>query len=117
MYQVGDRVERCIEDMWFAAMVEGVTLTRKMVKLRYFDDDNVEDNVPMAEVRRIDLSESKEGAYESKGSGSEYKDNGSSSSSVRVGGKCVPKESTLLKPLYGLVEDDEAEREAEAPLH
>jgi hypothetical protein len=54
MFEVGGRIERCIEDMWFAAIIEGVNLTRKLLKIRFLDDGNVEEGVPMADCRRCD---------------------------------------------------------------
>ncbi len=54
MFEVGGRIERCIEDMWFAAIIEGVNLTRKLLKIRFLDDGNVEEGVPMADCRRSD---------------------------------------------------------------
>jgi len=112
MFQVGDAVERNIEDMWFSAIVEGVNLTRRQLKVRYLDDDNIEEGVPMTDCRQRNVEvyegESK-GNYESKGH--DYKGGEVYKSGISIG-----KKETLKKPLLGMIEDDCKLREASVPI-
>ena len=112
MFKVGEVVERNLEDMWFLAVIEGINLTRRQLKLRYLDDDNVEEGVPMTECRLQNAEgcgDESKGNYESKGydfkSGEEYR------SGVSIG-----KEDTLKKPLRGMIEDDWKLRAASVPV-
>jgi hypothetical protein len=109
MFQVGDVIQRCIEDMWFTAVIESVNLTRRMLKVRYTDDGNIEENVPMADCRQQLAAEAKE-SYESKG-GNESKWGEEGKLGIAVG-----KNETLKKPLLGLIEDDSHVREASVPV-
>lgn len=112
MFQVGDAVERNIEDMWFSAIVEGVNLTRRQLKVRYLDDNNIEEGVPMTDCRQRNVEvyegESK-GNYESKGH--DYKGGEDYKSGISIG-----KKETLKKPLLGMIEDDCKLREASVPI-
>ena len=119
LYQVGDIIERQIEQMWFAAVVESVNLTRRSLKLRYLDDGNIEDGVPMVDCRRNeDDSESKNGTgnYESKGFDSKWESKHSEVHAGDTKGTCVSKDKQLLKPLAGLIEDDAHERDQQIPV-
>jgi hypothetical protein len=51
MMQIGTYVERDIEGIWFAASVIEYNAVEDTVTLRYVDDDNVEEGVPLDEVR------------------------------------------------------------------
>jgi hypothetical protein len=117
LFQVGDTIERCIEDIWFIATIEGVNLTRRNLKLRYLDDGNMEENVPMPECRRIGENSSNmeaegkdEASFETKGDKASDDENikkkRNFTESKMDGTQCVSKKDTLKKPLAGLIEDD-----------
>jgi len=117
LHQVGDIIERQIENMWFGAIIESVNLTRRSLKVRYLDDGNIEDGVPMSECRRMGDEgngvggEGKDGEnYESKGIESKWESKHSEKHEGDTKGSCVAKKDTLLKPLAGLIEDDCNER-------
>ena len=113
LHQVGDMIERQIENMWFGAIIESVNLTRRMLKVRYLDDGNIEDGVPMSECRRVnegggeDGEGKHDGNYESKGIESKWESKHSEKHEGDTKGSCVAIKDTLLKPLAGLIEDDE----------
>jgi len=112
MFQVGDAIERNIEDMWFSAIIEGVNLTRRQLKIRFLDDDNIEEGVPMADCRprNVEVYEGDfEGNYETKGH--DYKGGEENKIGVSVG-----KKDTLKKPLAGLIEDDCKQRAESIPV-
>ena len=117
LYQVGDLIERQIESMWFQAVVEGVNLTRRSLKIRYIDDGNIEDGVAVVDCRRVednDSSEGKDGSFfESKGFESKWDENASKYDRNNDSGKgvSISKEKQLKKPLAGLVDDDSHLRE------
>jgi hypothetical protein len=50
-FRQGDKIERHLEGMWFAAIVEKVYPKDEEVTLKYIDDGNVETNVPFEEIR------------------------------------------------------------------
>ena len=122
LHQVGDMIERQIENMWFGAIIESVNLTRRMLKVRYLDDGNIEDGVPMSECRRVnegggeDGEGKHDGNYESKGIESKWESKHSEKHEGDTKGSCVAIKDTLLKPLAGLIEDDCNERSRSATV-
>jgi len=114
MFQVGDAVERNIEDMWFSAIIEGVNLTRRQLKIRFLDDDNVEEGVPMADCRprNVEVYEGEsKGNYETRRHDCKRGEDRDGKSGVSVG-----KKDTLKKPLAGLIEDDCKQRAQSVPV-
>ncbi len=84
MIRKGCLVERNIEGTWFSAVVIDVYLSEDVATVQYYDDSNVELEVPLDELR---LSENKNKNL------------------------TKTKESTqLAKPLAGLIEDDSEQR-------
>lgn len=47
----GEKVQRLIDTLWFDAVIVGISKDRQSVNLRYLDDDNIEDHVPIEEIR------------------------------------------------------------------
>jgi hypothetical protein len=90
-YLPGTNVERLIEGMWFPAVIIEVDKRRQEYMLRYLDDDQLESNVPIDEIRH-----------------------GSIDSSLTPRRK--EKKDTLRKPLLGLVEDDSEIRSNHQPV-
>ena len=101
-FQVGNLVERAIDGMWFLANVEFYDDYNQELRLRYIDDGNVEERVPVDEVR---INNDK---YNNN-----YDSNGNYENSEPV--RFISKGETLLKPLAGLIEDDAIERRAHRP--
>jgi len=83
--KVGNIVDRMIEGCWFPAEV--MNIKRHLLSLRYLDDGNVEEMVPLDEVRPSHADKT----------------------DIQL------KNDTLLKPLLGLVEDDSEIRRAHQP--
>lgn len=92
-FAVGDRVERDIEGMTFVGTIERISSA--LADIRYLDDDNVEKNIPIDELIRIDEPEEVERVLSR---------NKSSQSTV-----------SLQKPLSGLIDDDEEQRRSQLP--
>jgi hypothetical protein len=92
MLQVAMFVERNIDGQWFPAELLIVDNSYGVVTLKYVDDDNIEEMVPIDEVR-VPLRGSS-----------------NSSSSPQV-----DKKKTLPKPLAGLIYDDCEERQNHIP--
>lgn len=92
----GVLVEREIEGMFFLAEITHSHLRGKEFTLRYVDDDNVEEGVPVEEIRL-------------------------SRNTVDFGSpRTAERKSVLPKPLLGLIEDDAATRhshEAKVTIH
>lgn len=47
----GEKVQRLIDTLWFDAVVTCISKDKQSVSLRYLDDDNLEDYVPIEEIR------------------------------------------------------------------
>ncbi len=84
-------VERNIDGSWFGGHVVSVDRDGEFLTIKYFDDDNIEDMVPASEVR----------VY---------------SSDVPIDSPKLARKNPLLKPLVGLMDDDENERRAHRPV-
>jgi hypothetical protein len=88
---IGRIVERIIEDTWFLGKIVDYNHRAEECTIQYLDDDLVESNIPMNEIRfsskLIDLNE------------------------IRT-----EKKQTLSKPLIGLVEDDSELRSVHQPV-
>lgn len=91
-FVIGDKVKREIEGQMFGAVVE--RLRGNYVDIRYFDDGNLEANVPVDEIRFA--SENDDPDLISPRSGDSGK-------------------SGLPRPLVGLIEDDYETRKAQLP--
>jgi hypothetical protein len=101
VYQAGSKVERCIEGMWFDAVVERADHKDGSVTVKYVDDGNVEEDIPFDEVRRADFK------LPSNNNHSEEKEDKDGN---------VPKQSsTVPRPLAGFIEDDYDERNSLVP--
>lgn len=92
-FRSGDYIERNIEGMWFTAIVEKVHDRYQSVDVKYLDDGNTEQSVPMNEVRKLT-------SFERRSVVDENQQNRLASSSSSSG------KTTLPRPLAGLVEDD-----------
>jgi hypothetical protein len=92
-FAVGDKVERDIEGMTFVGTIERIS--GAVADIRYLDDDNVEKNIPIDELIRIDEPEEVERVLSR---------NKSNQSAV-----------SLHKPLSGLIDDDEEQRRSQLP--
>lgn len=96
---IGSRVERCLEGTYFLAVVQELYPKLHEAKLCYLDDGNVEDDVPLSDLRladELDLScctqaEAKESQQQPQ------------------------RKETLSKPLAGLVDDDSEQRSNNIP--
>lgn len=95
-YSSGGSVERNIDGMWFTATVLVVDETRKELRVRYDDDQKVEERVPFDEVRQRAAP------------GRDMSDRPVEFTSTQVVG-------TLAKPLEGLIDDDCDARLAHRP--
>jgi hypothetical protein len=88
---IGRIVERIIEDTWFIGKIIDHNHRAEECTIQYLDDDLIESNIPMDEIRfsskLIDLKE------------------------IRT-----EKKQTLSKPLIGLVEDDSDLRSVHQPV-
>jgi hypothetical protein len=89
---LGGLVDRIIDGMWFASVIEHVDELNGEVKVRYLDDQKSEDHVPFDEIRPT------EGA--------------SNDRPVEFVASIV---NTLAKPLQGLIDDDADRRMAHKP--
>eukprot|EP01031_Cornospumella_fuschlensis_P027842 gene27842-33623_t len=87
----GEKVERLIDTLWFSAVITSISKDRTTVNLRYLDDDNTEEQVPIEEIR---LYARHDEECENIG---------------RVA------RNTLPRPLAGLVEDDYEARKQHVP--
>jgi hypothetical protein len=95
----GCTVERHIEGMWFSAVVEYADHKDCSVTVKYIDDGNVEECVPIEEIRRADFKLPNNNNCEEK----ESKDSN------------WWNPSTVPKPLAGFIEDDYIERNSLQP--
>lgn len=91
-YTKGALIDRNIDGMLFRGIIESVSSINGTVRIRYIDDDNVEDHVPMEDIQMANPSEK---------CASSRKSNDDSQS--------------LLKPLAGLIEDDSEIRKQHQP--
>lgn len=101
-FQVGQVVERVIDDCWYQARVTVVDAEIEELDLVYLDDGNKEQGVNFDDVRPFVEGE-KEDVSASEGS------NGGSTAMAAAA------KTTLRKPLAGLVEDDWQERQSHVP--
>ena len=90
-YEIGMIVERIIEDVWFVGKIISYSKRKKECSIRYLDDDLLEENIPIDEIR---LSSQVINEIEIK----------------------AERKNTLPKPLIGLVEDDSAVRSIHQPV-
>ncbi len=90
-FQIGMIIERVIEETWFAGKIINYDKRNLECTVRYLDDDQVEANIPIDEIRF---------------SSQDYDE-----SQFRA-----EKKDTLPKPLLGLVEDDSAQRSIHQPV-
>ena len=96
---VGSRVERCLEGTLFLAVVQELYPKLEEAKLCYLDDGNVEDGVPLSDLR----------LYE------EVDEDCSSRADAKESTQQQQRKETLPKPLAGLVEDDSEQRSNSIP--
>jgi hypothetical protein len=86
--RIGDYVERDIEGMWFAGIVEKVNKRDETAVIKYLDDGNIEEDVefiklrPLSKKKVISVNENQPNNEQNK------------------------RKDTLPRPLAGLVEDD-----------
>lgn len=97
MLRAGCVVERLIEGMWFAAIIEHADAKDQSLTLKYCDDGNVEEMVPFDEVRMADR-----------------KVTNASNNTMRMEEKPCKKD-TLPRPLAGFIEDDSLARNSQVP--
>ena len=97
MIKVGMLVERQLDNIMFLCIVETIDQRKRCVTIRYIDDNNVEDNVPIDDVTFHDTAESK-----------------GNDNRINIECKGVRKD-TLPKPLLGLIEDDSDYRNSITP--
>lgn len=89
--KVKDRVQRGIEGEWFDAIVEEIDRSRQVCTVRYLDDDNIETDVPLDEVRKATNEENNQRSVN------------------------TSRKETLPRPLAGLVDDDHEFRKKHMP--
>ena len=88
----GSSIERILDGVWFDATINSIDVRRKTASIIYVDDGNMEDDVPLDEIR---LSDSQHTA---------------------VANKLHPETNNkLLRPLAGLIEDDSEARKFQPP--
>mmetsp|Transcript_11621 Transcript_11621/g.11999 ORF Transcript_11621/g.11999 Transcript_11621/m.11999 type:complete len:143 (+) Transcript_11621:57-485(+) len=90
-FKIGMIVERIIEDTWFIGKIVEYSSRRGECSIRYLDDNLLESNVPIDEIRI-------------------------SSQNININEIRAEKKSTLPKPLIGLVEDDSELRSVHQPV-
>jgi hypothetical protein len=93
MLKVSMFVERNIDGEWFLGEILSISADENQLRIRYIDDDNVEDCVPSAEVRIVP----------------------SSRDALSPASKKLERKNTLPKPLAGLMDDDADIRYAHLP--
>ena len=91
-FKVSMTVERNIDGSWFSGNIVSIDPDGDFLTIKYFDDDNIEDMVPVTEVRIVSSDVPID-------------------SSPKLGRK-----NPLPKPLVGLMDDDENERRAHRPI-
>jgi len=96
-YIKGALIDRNIDGMLFRGIIESVSSSTGTVCIRYIDDDNVEDRVPMDDIQMANPSE-------------KHSSNNKNSNSNRSS-----HDDALLRPLAGLIEDDSAIRALHQP--
>lgn len=100
-FRPGCTIERHIEGMWFAAVIETADHKDCSVTVKYIDDGNVEEGVPFDEIRRADVKLPSNNHFEEKESKEEL---------------MTPRTtSTVPKPLAGFIDDDYEERNSQVP--
>jgi len=98
MFKIGMLVERQLDNEIFLGKIENIDKNKRILTIRYMDDNNIEDNIPFEDVKYHDLAESKE--IENR---------------FNIECKGVRKD-TLPKPLLGLIEDDSDYRNSITPI-
>ena len=98
MLKVGMLVERQIDNILFLGIIETIDQKKRCVTIRYIDDNNIEDNISIDDVKYHDIAESKD-----------------SENRINIDCKGVRKD-TLPKPLLGLIEDDSDYRNSITPI-
>ena len=111
-FSVGTLVERVIDGIWFIAKVEFFDDFNRELRLRYTDDDNVEERVPVEDVR---LAPDKANLHRNNQYSNNFDYNNVSSPIEFSNGNFVDDKDTLLKPLKGLIDDDANIRRAHRP--
>ena len=114
-FSVGTLVERVIDGIWFVAKVEFFDDFNRELRLRYTDDDNVEERVPVEDVRLApdNANLHRDNQYSNNINNNDY-DNFSSPVEFS-NDKSIYDNDTLLKPLKGLIDDDANIRRAHRP--
>ena len=108
-FQVGQMVERVIDDRWYQARITVVDAEIEELDLVYLDDGNKEQGVSFDEVRLCVDSETEDA------SASEGSNGGSAALAAAAAAAAAAAKTTLRKPLAGLVEDDWQERQSHVP--
>lgn len=97
-YKPSDRIQRNLDGVWYAAVVLKVHPGGHCLEIRYADDDNTEDEVPVDEIRTLASIE-----------------NLQNSSQNLLMGSPSRNRDTLNKPLAGLIDDDTEVRRKHMP--
>lgn len=99
IFRKGVAIERSIDGMWFAGVIEESNSSARVATIIYDDDGNIEDNVPFDEMR---LYENTDGDSKSTGDSSR-------SNSTKASKNSPLKDKNYMRPLAGLVDDDDSE--------